>query len=391
MVAVSAWKLDLASLKQPRPLEQGVKTNARLLHYDYRYRELREAFVAVPGSGKTERKDTRAAMKFCMHLSTRIQDKRKELTLINCLTELALEADVSGFSAISLTEHHLYENQGYQNSLLFAAALAPQLTQATLVLATVNPAIHHPIRLVESCNFIDQLNAGRLVVVFGSGFKDTDLVAFGRDLAERNALFEQGIKTVLDIWAYDGTDGPLEFTVGSERGRLDVPVNPSSFRKPRPILSRGTFNPAAMADAAARGWPVFTAIKDITAAREQLTRYHAALANSGHDAETVRIAKDWTAVGKAVHVAETDEQARSEAEAFFIKNPSGAIARNPDDMICGSPETVVRKMRDFAEAGAGLMICGFLIDLDNLPQLRRSVSLFKGEVIPKMAAARRAA
>jgi hypothetical protein len=44
-------------------------------------------------------------------------------------------------------------------------------------------------------------------------------------------------------------------------------------------------------------------------------------------------------------------------------------------------------MRDFAEAGAGLMICGFLIDLDNLPQLRRSVSLFKGEVIPKMAAA----
>jgi hypothetical protein len=32
-----------------------------------------------------------------MHLSTRIQDKRDELPLINCLTDLALEADVSGF------------------------------------------------------------------------------------------------------------------------------------------------------------------------------------------------------------------------------------------------------------------------------------------------------
>jgi hypothetical protein len=47
-------------------------------------------------------------------------------------------------------------------------------------------------------------------------------VAFGRDLAERNALFEQGIRTVLDIWDYDGTGGPLEFAVGSDRGRLDV-------------------------------------------------------------------------------------------------------------------------------------------------------------------------
>lgn len=325
-------------------------------------------------------------MKFCMHLSTRIQDKRNELPLINCMTDLALEADRSGFGAISLTEHHLTENQGYQNSLLFACALAPRLTQATLILATVNPALHHPVRLVESCNLIDQLNGGRLVVVFGSGFKETDLVAFGRDLAERNALFEQGMRTVVDIWGYDGTGGPLEFAVGADRGRIDVAVNPSSFRKPRPILARGTLNKAAVADAAARGWPVFTAIKDAAGAREQMAGYHAALAASGHDAETVALGREWSGVGKAVHVAETDEQARSEAEAFFIKNPSGAIARNADDMICGSPDTVTRKMRDFAAAGVGVMTCGFLIDLDNLPRLQRSVRLFKEEVIPGVAA-----
>ena len=325
-------------------------------------------------------------MKFCMHLSTRIQDKRNELPLINCLTDLALEADVSGFSAISLTEHHLHENQGYQNSLLFASALAPRLKQATLILATVNPAIHHPVRLVESCNLIDQLNAGRLVVVFGSGFKDTDLVAFGRDLTQRSELYEQGIRTALDVWAYDGTGGPLEFAVGADRGRLDVAVNPSSFRKPRPILARATvLNPAAIADAAARGWPLFTAIKELETAREQMAGYHAALAASGHDPETIRLAREWTGVGKAVHVAETDEQARSEADAYFIKNPSWAIARDADDMICGSPDTVTRMMKTFAEAGVGLMMCGFLIDLENLSQLRRSVRLFKEEVMPRVA------
>jgi alkanesulfonate monooxygenase SsuD/methylene tetrahydromethanopterin reductase-like flavin-dependent oxidoreductase (luciferase family) len=325
-------------------------------------------------------------MKFCMHLSTRIQDKRNEPALIKCLTDLALEADKGGFGAISLTEHHLHENQGYQNSLLFACALAPRLTQATLILATVNPALHHPVRLVESCNLIDQLNAGRLVVVFGSGFKETDLVAFGRNVAERNALFEQGLRTVVDIWNYDGTGGPLEFVSGTDRGRLDVAVNPSSLRKPRPILARGTLNQASIADAATRGWPVFTAIRDVAGAREQVGGYHKLLAASGHDAETIKLAKEWSSVGKAVHVAETDEQARSEAEAFFAKNPSGAIARNPDDMITGSPDTVTRKMRAFAEAGVGVMICGFLIDLDNVSKLQRSVRLFKEQVIPGVAA-----
>jgi DUF1365 family protein len=32
------------------------------------------------------------------------------------------------------------------------------------------------------------------------------------------------------------------------------------------------------------------------------------------------------------------------------------------------------------------MMCGFLIDLDNLPQLHRSVRLFKEEVMPRVAA-----
>src|SRR5207342_1953664 len=99
----------------------------------------------------------------------------------------------------------------------------------------------------------------------------------------------------------------LEFAVGADRGRLDVAVNPSSFRKPRPILARGTLNRTAIADTAARGWPVFTAIKDPAGAIEEMAAYHGALAASGHNSETIRLAREWSAIGKAVHVAETDE------------------------------------------------------------------------------------
>lgn len=325
-------------------------------------------------------------MKFSIHLSTRIHDKRDELALINYMTDLALWADAEGFGGISLTEHHIHENQGYQNSLLFACALAPRLKQAAIVLATVNPAIHHPVRLVESCNLIDQLNGGRLVVGFGSGFKDTDLVAFGRDLAQRHELFEQGLKAALEVWAYQGGAGPLEVTVGTDRARIEGPVNPSSLRKPHPILARGTLNEAGRLEAARLGWAMFTTAKSIDHAREQISPYHAALNASGHPPEQIALAKEWSAVAKAIHISDTDEQARAEALEFFGRNPSGAIARNPDDMICGSPETVARFLRGLSDAGVGQMICGFLIDLTNKAPLQKCLRLFRDEVMPAVRA-----
>ncbi len=156
-------------------------------------------------------------MKFSIHLSTRINDKRNELPLINYMTVLALEADASGFNA-------------------------------------------------------------------------TDLVAFGRDLDRRSDLFEQGIRTALDIWGFDGKGGPLAFEVGRDRGRIEAAVNPSSYRKPHPILARGTLNDAGVADAAARGWSMLTAAKTPEEVSRQMALYSTALLKAGHSAETIELA-----------------------------------------------------------------------------------------------------
>jgi hypothetical protein len=42
-------------------------------------------------------------------------------------------------------------------------------------------------------------------------------------------------------------------------------------------------------------------------------------------------------------------------------------------------------MRDFAVSGVEVMICGFLIDIENPSRLHRSVRLFKEKVIPGVA------
>ena len=92
-----------------------------------------------------------------------------------------------------------------------------------------------------------------------------------------------------------------------------------------------------------------------------------------------------------MHIAETDEQAVKEALAYFKKNPTGAIARRPEDMVCGSPETVTRLMREYAAAGVGQMITAFLIDVEDRASLRRSFTLFQEEVMPHLAAVSAAA
>jgi alkanesulfonate monooxygenase SsuD/methylene tetrahydromethanopterin reductase-like flavin-dependent oxidoreductase (luciferase family) len=161
-------------------------------------------------------------------------------------------------------------------------------------------------------------------------------------------------------------------------------VNPSSFRKPYPILARGTMNEAAALETAARGWAVLTTAATPEVARERFAKIHAVLESSGCDGETIHNAKAWSSVAKAVHVAETDEQARAEAIAFFDKNPGGTIARSPDDMICGSVETCTRSMGAFAEAGVGHLTCGMLIDVEDRSVLRRSLDLMQKEVIPRV-------
>lgn len=325
-------------------------------------------------------------MKFSIHLSTRIRDKRLEGPLLELMTDMALRADANGFGGISLTEHHMPENQGYQNSMLFAASLAPRLKQATIILATVNPAIHHPVRLVESCNLIDQLAQGRLVVGFGSGFLERDLITFGQDVEHRMDVFEHGIRTALEIWDYDGSRGPLEFQVGTHHGKIETPVNPSPYRKPHPVIARATLTDEGAMEAAANGWAVFTALKDVEGTRSLMRAYHAGLERSGKDAGQIAAARQWSSVARAVHVAETDDLAVSQALAFFERNPSGAIARNPEGMICGSPQTVRDTMQAFADAGVGNTIGNFLIDVEDRSLTDRSFNLFCDEVLAKVAA-----
>lgn len=358
-------------------------------------------------------------MRCSIYLSPRAHEPDEQLPLIRLQTELALAGDRAGFDAIVLTEHHLSSHNAYQNSLMLAASLAPRLTQAHVMLATINPAIHQPLRLVEFCNLLDQLLDGRLIVGFGPGFVDDEYRAFGREPADRATLFSDALEATLGIWGVAPGDAPFEYIAGGERGRVDRPVVPAPRRKPHPLFARATLTDATVLETARRGWPVLFGKWDAEETARRLAPYHATLASSGHSADVVATARRWTGTMKWIHVAETDALAATHVEAssgrWFGSHaaaPGGARASRGDDhavpeiassdlnataasdvakarasqIICGSPSTVAAELQRYADAGVGQMMCNFLRDLGEAEAVRRSVDLFTTEVLPRFNA-----
>ncbi len=60
--------------------------------------------------------------------------------------------------------------------------------------------IWHPVRLVEDINVTDILCDGRLNVGFGRGYQPTEFEAFGTQLSESQARFDEALRLMMTAW-----------------------------------------------------------------------------------------------------------------------------------------------------------------------------------------------
>lgn len=357
-------------------------------------------------------------MRTSFYVSPRSRVAEEQRALLDLIEELTLIADEAGFAGVFLTEHHLSSHNPFQNSLQYASYLAGKLRQAYLGLCTVNPTLHNPLRLVEQCNLLDLLTRGRLVVGIGSGFVDEEYHAFGRDPEQRAQLLGQTLDVLDTLWNYRDGDEPYEFTTLAESGRIHRAVTPGPYRSPRPITGRASMTASTLIDTAERGWAALVSLWTAADAKELIRPYFEALESAGHSAETVANCREWTGIMKWIHVAETDAEAKAELEttidrwledpthpgqarlhaavdaatpeitraaaASGAKDPRVALRRQ---LICGSPETVIAQMNEYAESGVGHLMGMFLRDRTEEASVRRSMQLFIDEVMPKISGA----
>ena len=186
------------------------------------------------------------------------------------MLEMVRWADGEGFAGVVLSEHHGSED-GFMNAPLAVAGAVLGATRNLFcsVSALLLP-LHDPLRVAEDVAALDLLAPGRLNVVIGIGYRESEFEMFGRDRSRRGAEAEAGIRTILRAWEGE----PFEVD-----GRT-VWVTPRPASDPHSLLAVGGSVEASAKRAARLHLPFIPAIGD----QALLDAYLLESAACGHEA-----------------------------------------------------------------------------------------------------------
>jgi natural product biosynthesis luciferase-like monooxygenase protein len=148
-----------------------------------------------------------------------------------CL-RLAERADELGFSSIKTVEHYFHDYGGHStNPSILLAAIAARTERIRLITGAVIPAFNHPIKLAGELAMLDNVSNGRLDVGVGRAFLPEEYEAFGLDMADSRARFNEGVEALRRLWTEDLVTHHGRFW------RFDgVHAMPRPVQKPHPPL-----------------------------------------------------------------------------------------------------------------------------------------------------------
>src|SRR5882757_4794583 len=175
---------------------------------------------------------------------------------IDQILEQACAAEQMGFSDVWLTEHYFTGESVYNDSLMFAAALAMKTSRIRLGFAVVQTPFHHPVRLATQLALLDNLSKGRIDVGLGKGtvYNEYEFVGHGLRSDDSRERMEEAIEILERLWR----GGPV--TYSGKYFQVQVPE-----LRPRPVqrsglpLWRSVISPASFTECGRLGLPILTA------------------------------------------------------------------------------------------------------------------------------------
>lgn len=351
-----------------------------------------------------------------------LKHREREYEVFHQVLEQVAYAEKNGFTYFWSVEHH------YQPG--FAHSSAPEvlygaLSQITKTIRIGHAVVllpypyNHPVRIAERVATLDILSKGRVELGMGRSATVQELGGFGIPPEETRPRFDEALEILLKIWT--SADGTFE-----HHGRnFDIPqrtVVPMPIQKPHPPL----WMPSTDAAIPGRLGIGYLGLVVATPPDEVAKRLEVYDEAAKHPEPVGPVINNKKAVFYMAHCAETNAQARSNAERSFLSYVSIAgqnaarlkvatagvadaparpgfgsdpLAKSIDTSmftmdwmienrtaICGDPDTVIRQIEDILKVVHvdQLMLMKQFWAMSH-EQTMRSIELFGQHVIPHFA------
>ena len=332
------------------------------------------------------------------------------------------EAEGAGRSTADLYDQHIRyaqaaERWGYQyyffiehQNAFFTCVTAPNVYLAALARETstlrFGPMVYqvpmyHPIRLAQDAAMVDQLSHGRLDFGLGYGPRIDEFRRWKLPFTERRAMGIEAMDIILRAWTEDTV------TYDGAYWQFDEAMpKPKPYQQPYPPVWLGGHSETSFDYAAEQNFHVAQNIDIDSVVAEKFAYWRTKWAAQGHPGP-----RPGQLLVRHVHVAETDDKARAEAEPSMVRGMRGGVKRvlAPEERtavmeeivrvydettsydfwidnglaLVGSPETVARRLREQQLLVGYDVFCAQhqLTGMD--PALaEKSTRLFGEEVIP---------
>jgi len=295
-------------------------------------------------------------------------------------------ADRLGYDTFWVAEHHFHEYGVVPNPAVMLAALAQRTRRLKLGTAISILTFHNPLTVAESYAMVDVLSGGRLVYGVGSGYLAHEFAGYGIDPAEKRERFDDNLAVVKRLLAGERV---------SFAGRLHQ-IDAVALNV-RPLQREVPFYVAILRREAAyfvgkQGHNMlcvpYASLERFEEIADLLSEFRRGRAESGWPA-----GDNSAAVTLHTHVAETDAEARRNAEApfnLYVDTRLYAKKSTYDDAmrnglhLFGSAETVADKLIALANMGVGHVMALQNFGLMPQPLVHESMQRLMREVMPRV-------
>jgi alkanesulfonate monooxygenase SsuD/methylene tetrahydromethanopterin reductase-like flavin-dependent oxidoreductase (luciferase family) len=254
--------------------------------------------------------------------------------------------------------------------LAYAAACTTTLRLGVAVLIT---SMHDPLQLASMITAVDRLSHGRLDVGVGHGGKRRPFQAFGVEKESFVSYFIEGIELMKAAWS----DEPTVTFHGRFRDVDGLPIQPKPVQRPHPPLWIGGTAPKALARGVRIGDAFLGAGSSTTSTfAEAVTIVRREIDEQGKDATRFTI-------GKRIYLMVDDDAARArERVVAGLHRIYGNMPGIEDVPVSGTPDDVVRGVREVIDAGAEMVLLNPVGA--SVAEDREQMERLAAEVIPQL-------